>query len=101
GTQTRDYVHVFDVVAALLAAEASGGRGPFNVGTRVETSVLELAGRIGRAVGRDGFQADVSPPRPREGCRTTLDPTAAAERLGWRALRTMETGLEQTVAAEV
>src|SRR3954447_7994532 len=37
GTQTRDYVYVGDVVAALLAAAGHGG-GVFNVGTAVETS---------------------------------------------------------------
>ena len=44
------------------------------------------------------------PARPRCGRegeveRTALDTTAAAERLGWRAERTIETGLEQTIEA--
>jgi UDP-glucose 4-epimerase len=99
GTQTRDYVHVSDVVAALLAAEASDEPGPFNVGTGVETNVLELAERIGRASGRDDFEPGFAPPREGEVLRTALDSTAAAERLGWHAERTIETGLEETVAA--
>src|SRR5580765_1412322 len=41
GRQTRDYVFVDDVVRALLAATGRSG-GVFNVGTGVETSVLEL-----------------------------------------------------------
>ena len=45
GEQTRDYVHVADVVAALLAARESDAPGPFNVGTGVETTVLQLAER--------------------------------------------------------
>jgi UDP-glucose 4-epimerase len=39
GEQTRDYVHVADVVAALIAAQESEDAGPINVGTGVETSV--------------------------------------------------------------
>ena len=40
GEQTRDYVYVGDVVAAVLAAVGSGG--VYNVGTGVETTVNEL-----------------------------------------------------------
>ena len=41
GGQTRDFVYVGDVVRALLAAAGREG-GVFNVGTGVETSVLDL-----------------------------------------------------------
>jgi UDP-glucose 4-epimerase len=100
GEQTRDYVYVGDVVSALLAAEASDDGGPINVGTGVETSVLELADLIGSALDRDDFEPQLAPPREGEVERTFLDTAAAAERLGWRAERTMETGLEQTVQPE-
>jgi UDP-glucose 4-epimerase len=100
GKQTRDYVHVSDVVAALLAAEASDEAGPLNVGTGVETDVLELAERVGSAFGRTDFEPEFAPAREGEVERTALDATAASERLGWRAERTIETGLEQTVAPE-
>jgi len=100
GKQTRDYVHVSDVVAALLAAEASDDAGPINVGTGIETDVLELVERVGAAFGRDDFEPLFDPPREGEVNRTALNPTAAAERLGWRAERTIETGLEQTVTAD-
>jgi UDP-glucose 4-epimerase len=42
GEQTRDYVHVGDVVAANVAAAESAWQGSFNVGTGVETSVNAL-----------------------------------------------------------
>jgi UDP-glucose 4-epimerase len=100
GKQTRDYVHVADVVSALLSAEASEDRGPLNVGTGVETSVLELVERVGSAFGRDDFAPQFAPARDGEVERTFLDTTATAERLGWRAQRTIETGLEETLAAE-
>jgi UDP-glucose 4-epimerase len=99
GEQTRDYVHVADVVSALLAAEAGDDAGPLNVGTGVETSVLELAELVGRAFARDDFQPEFAPARVGEIERTVLDTAGAAERIGWRAERMIETGLEQTIEA--
>jgi UDP-glucose 4-epimerase len=100
GEQTRDYIHVADVVAALLAGESSDDAGPFNVGSGVETTVLRLVDLVGAAYGRSDFEPRFAPPREGEVQRVALNTTAAAERLGWRAARTIETGLEQTVAAE-
>lgn len=100
GAQTRDYVHVGDVVDALLAMCASDESGPLNVGTGVETDVLELVKRIGEAFGRDDFEPQFAPHRAGEVERTYLDTTASAEKLGWRAQRTIESGLAETRAAE-
>ena len=100
GEQTRDYVYVADIVAALLAAGASDDAGPINAGTGVETSVLELVELVAAAFGRDDFEPEVAPHREGEVERTALDTAKAAERLGWRAERTLETGLEQTIEAE-
>jgi UDP-glucose 4-epimerase len=95
GEQTRDYVHVVDIVAA----EAADDPGPLNVGTGIETSVLELVELIGMAVGRDDFEPEFAPAREGEVERTALHTFLAAERLGWRAERTIETGLRQTFTA--
>jgi UDP-glucose 4-epimerase len=99
GEQTRDYVHVADVVAALLAAGAADDPGPLNVGTGIETSALELVELIGMASGRDDFEPEFAPAREGEVERTALDTFLAAERLGWRAERSIETGLRQTITA--
>ena len=56
GLQTRDYVHVSDVVRANLAAAAGAGAAAFrvyNVGTGVETSVVDLYRGLAAAVGSD------------------------------------------------
>ncbi len=99
GQQTRDYVYVADVVAALLAAEASDDAGPLNVGTGVETSVLELVELVGTAFERDDFEPEFAPAREGEVERTFLDTAAAAERLGWRARHSLESGLAELVEA--
>jgi UDP-glucose 4-epimerase len=100
GKQTRDYIFVADVVDALLAMESSEESGPINVGTGVETNVLELAERVGASFGRDDFEPEMAPARTGEIERTVLDTKLATHRLGWQATRTIDDGLEQTLAAE-
>jgi UDP-glucose 4-epimerase len=94
GHQTRDYVFVGDVVAAVLAATASGG-GVFNVGTGVETSVLELYDAVQRAAGVR-HEAAHAEPRLGELRRSVLDVSLAAERLGWTPSHSLDDGLAKT-----
>src|SRR5215218_783357 len=42
GLQTRDYVYVGDVVSANLAAAGAQATGPFNIGTGVASTVLDI-----------------------------------------------------------
>ncbi len=42
GTQTRDFVYIDDVIKAVLAATDSEMEGPVNIGSGIETSLLEL-----------------------------------------------------------
>lgn len=53
GLQTRDYVHVSDVVRANLAVLGLPGFHTYNVGTEIETNVVELYREIARALGSD------------------------------------------------
>jgi UDP-glucose 4-epimerase len=92
GRQTRDYVYVGDVVAATMAAH--GHAGVFNVGTGIETSVLELADAC-RGVAGIETETVFAPPRLGELQRSVLDPSLAERELGVRA----ETGLEEGLGA--
>jgi UDP-glucose 4-epimerase len=94
GRQTRDYVFVADVVAATLAA-ASGPGGVYNVGTGVETSVLELAEGCKRVSGADA-EVVFDPPRLGELFRSVLDPSRAERSFGWRPATSLDEGLEAT-----
>jgi UDP-glucose 4-epimerase len=96
GTQTRDYVFVADVVAATLAAAEHDG-GVFNVGTGVETSVLDLYGRIQRAAGSDR-EPEFAEPRPGELQRSVLDPSLVQRELGWQPQHSLDAGLAETWA---
>ncbi len=62
GEQTRDYVYVGDVADAFAAAADGAGTGPYNVGTGIETSVLELGRAIADAGGTT-FDPEFAPPR--------------------------------------
>ena len=94
GRQTRDYVFVADVVAAVQAAIGRPG-GVFNVGTGVETSVLELYRAIEAATGIEHEPEHVEP-RLGELQRSVLDASAAGRELGWRPATSLDEGLRRT-----
>jgi UDP-glucose 4-epimerase len=95
GKPTRDYVHVADVTRAFLAAADAGRPGTFNIGWGQETSVLELLDLLQRAAGTN-TEPTLEPLRPGELRRSALDPTSAAETLGWRPEIALEQGLAET-----
>jgi len=97
GRQTRDYVYVGDVVAAMLAAASSSSTGPVNIGTGAETDVLELARQLGELGGREDFEPELAPPRPGEVQRISIDPGRAESELGWRAETGLTEGLKLTL----
>ena len=101
GRQTRDYIHVADVVAGILAADGSDHPGPVNIGTGTETTVIELAEVIGRLALRDDFEPEFAPHREGEVERTALAIELARKELGWEPERDLEKGLAETLAAEV
>ena len=98
GHQTRDYVYVGDVVDAFLAGAESEARGTYNVGTGVETSVLELGRLLAGAFDRP-FDPEMAPPRPGEVQRIAIDSALATNELGWRPRTTLEQGLRATAAS--
>ncbi len=96
GTQTRDYIFVADVVAATLAAAGHDG-GVFNVGSGVETSVLDLYERVQRVAGVER-PAEFADARPGEVQRSVLDPSLAQRELRWKPRRSLDEGLAETWA---
>jgi UDP-glucose 4-epimerase len=98
GKQTRDFTYVADVARAFLAAADSGATGTYNVGTGVETTVLELGERLGPLCGTE-FDPDFQPSRPGEVQRISLSPERANEALGWAPEMDVESGLEQTAVS--
>ena len=98
GLQTRDYVFVADVVDANLRAIESDVTGPVNIGTGVQTTVLDIVAALGRQSDRP-FEAKHDPERPGEVRHIALDATRARETLGWKAKAGLDDGLELTLAS--
>jgi len=102
GSQTRDYVFVKDVARANLAAATRDlppagrldARG-FNIGTGIETSVIELAEALKRTAGSD-VPIQLAPPRPGEQQRSAVSIAKAARLLGWTPEVELDEGLEET-----
>ena len=101
GTQTRDFVYVGDVVAAMLAASDRGALGEFNVGTGKETSVLDLIDQLATIGGRADFIPEQMPARAGEIDRMALDATRLRSSLGWVDRTPIEIGLRLTWESSV
>jgi UDP-glucose 4-epimerase len=96
GLQTRDYVYVGDVVAANLAAAASDARGPFNIGTGVESTVVDIVEALA-PLASGPFEAQHQPERLGEVRHIALDTSRAREELGWQAQVGLADGLKTTL----
>ncbi|HVY78375.1 MAG TPA: NAD-dependent epimerase/dehydratase family protein [Solirubrobacterales bacterium] len=97
GKQTRDYIYVGDVVAAFIAAAGAETSGPLNVGTGIETDVLELVRQLGELGGSGDFEPEFAPPRTGEVQRISIDPARAARELDWCPRVDLAKGLRITL----
>ena len=102
GGQTRDYVFVGDVARAhVLAANHAGipagkvDARAFNLGTGVETSVVELATTLMAAAGKT-VPLDHAPARAGEQRRSCVSIEKAKAGLGWQPQVGLQEGLRRT-----
>jgi UDP-glucose 4-epimerase len=97
GAQTRDFVHVSDVAAHLMAAmrHARDHRGAhvFNVCTGSSITVFDLAREMLIAAGQDPARIDHGPARPGDIRQSQGDPTRAIAALGIAAQVDRKSGL--------
>lgn len=96
GLQTRDYIHVSDVVKANLAAAGRPGFHVYNVGTGVETSVVELYRLLAAAAGTD-LEPRHGPAQPGEQRRSSIDPARARSKLGLAPPLPLAEGVTRTL----
>ena len=104
GRQSRDFVHVEDVVAANLAAagvtgepkEAAWGR-PINVGCGRSATLLDLVAALNDVLGTD-LQPEFAPPRPGDVRASMASIERARELLGYEPRVSFREGLARTVA---
>ncbi len=101
GQQTRDFVYIDDVVAALVAAATAPGvdRQVINIGSGQETSIQRLIATLGQVTQR---QPEVIY-NPEEGggiARLVADVSVAQRLLGYRPKVALTEGLERLLAED-
>ena len=98
GSGLRDYVHVWDLARAHVAALQAelADYEVINLGTGQGTTVFELADAVGEATGQP-LEIRTAPPRDGDvaGCATRTD--KAARLLGWRAERSVADGVRDSL----
>jgi len=93
GTQTRDFVHVDDVVRANLAAATTDRVGEaFNVGTGDSVTIRELAEIVADVADAEAGIVHTDP-RPGDVQRSRADTTKARRLLGFESRVDLEEGL--------
>ena len=102
GSQTRDFIHISDLVAAIAKAGRVSGVGgeTFQIATATETTVSEMTDTLTAVMAQGG----VAPPtvfhgETRDGDvqRNYSDTSKAEDRLGWRSEVGLADGLRRTL----
>lgn len=96
GSQTRDYVFVDDVVDAFARASERGSGLLCNIGTGIESSVLDLYSTMATNAGVSD-PPHHAPPRAGELQRSCLDAGRAKLHLGWEPFTDLAAGTAATL----
>jgi len=98
GGQTRDFIHVSDVVEAVISAvEREEARGVYNIGSGREVKIRELARIILEAFGRGDLTPIHAPSREGDVRRSCADISRAVRDLGWKPRVRLEDGVRELV----
>jgi nucleoside-diphosphate-sugar epimerase len=99
GRQTMDFVFTEDIARAnLLAAVSDATDEVFNIGSGTETSLVELASALQRAMSSD-LELEFGPPRGVNSVtRRQADISSAQKQLGWKPEIDLDEGLRRLVA---
>ena len=97
GSASREYLYVEDAASAIvLAAQSHEGVEPINLGSDREITIRETAETIARITGFTGeLRWDTTKPDGQP--RRRIDPSRAAELLGWSARMDFAEGIRRTV----
>jgi len=105
GSGLRDYIHVWDLAQAHVAAlerfdtlfpDTSPGSLAINLGTGTGTTVLELVDAFNRVVDHPVTVAE-APPRAGDVAGAYTHSARAGELLGWTAHRSIDDGIRDTL----
>lgn len=98
GSQTRDFVHVADVVTAnIKAATSSGVSDAFNIASGTQVRILDLANAINAFVDKP-VPLIFDPPRPGDVAHSLADISAAGAKIGYFPSTEFTSGLADYMA---
>ena len=100
GEQERDFVHVRDVVEAIVRALQVEGSHTLNVATGVPTKVRSVIERIAALAKTDAFRIGAVPRRSWTPERHVGDPSRMAKVLGFQPPDRLDAALPELLAAE-
>lgn len=98
GNAERDYIHVGDVVDAILSSFAGNWTGVYNIGTGVGTTVNDLIDAMSEILGPPAGVRHVAE-RPAELRRSCIDASKAGRDGLWRMRTPLLEGLRATLRA--
>jgi len=102
GEQTRDFIHVSDVVEAImLSLRNEGVRGVFNIGSGEGVTINRLANLILKLMGREDLRPIYAPPRPGDIRHSIADITRARKELGFKPKVELEVGIKDLIRRNV
>lgn len=93
----RDYIHVDDVVDAMLLSMTAPAASIFNLGSGTAYSVEDIIRCSCQVAGRRKPYRAVGQPRPHEIAEARMDATAAHRILGWHPKVSLERGLQSVI----
>lgn len=101
GKEARDLIFIDDVVDAYMnTLQNNAFRGEvFNIGTGIQTSILQLARKVKRLVNSGSrIQLNAYPGRPWDTYHWKADMQKTKRYFGWTSTYTLEHGLKETIA---
>lgn len=93
GSETRDFIHVDEVVQASILAALSPCSGPINVGTGTETSIAELLEIFRRLCGE--IEVIYEPKKEGSITRSVADIEKAKKVIGFQSIIRLEDGIRE------
>ncbi len=95
----REWLHVLDHCEAIDLVLREGRAGEtYNVGSRVEATIEEIADRVLELTGKPASLKTIVPDRPGHDRRYLLDASKISDELGWKPSHGFEEGTAETVA---
>jgi UDP-glucose 4-epimerase len=93
GDQTRDFIHVADVVDAYLLAAEQEASGTFNLGTGTATDIKTLAALIQSIEGRSDIVH--LPALPGDAVASQADISLISDKLGFKPIKGLKSSLSE------